>query len=304
MTREVIRVTTREDIPELQRLFTEVFGAARDERVWSWKYFDHPLGSRSVVVEAGGRLVAHCGGTTVHMLDGAERYKAMQSVDFMSTRNYPGGAGRGGVFVRMVDYFFRSFCGPDTVPLLYGFPGERHRLLGERVLGYQPVERVGEVSCAPVSDAVPAFEPLARDVLDRFPPPAMRMGTERSGEYLSWRYLDHPVFSYGVVRAAAWPWSAPAECIVRADGEGRLLVLEWGGNGSERAVRRLAAQLTRMGRFVHGWTPEHHSIARILSRCGWTVSPRDHYLEMRTFSSRAVPRAGEMYYSLGDYDVD
>lgn len=304
MTGETIRPATASDIPELQRLFTDIFNVTRAETVWRWKYFEHPLGSRSMVVDAGDRLVAHCGGTAVLMRDGSERYEAMQSVDFMSSRRYAGGAGRGGVFVRMVDAFFREYCGPSGTRLLYGFPGERHRLLGERVLGYAPVERVGEFSANPVSAAEPFFEPLDEAALRSFTSAGGGMGAERSFEYLAWRYLHHPVHSYGIVSARAWPWRTAARCLVRVDSEGRLLVTEWGGNTRGRAFRRLASRLRQMGRFVQGWTSERHPIARELSGTGWDVRGRDHFLEVRSFSGRAVPRPGEMYYSLGDYDVD
>lgn len=301
---EIIRPADRGDIPQLQRLFAEVFGHERHPSVWDWKYFDHPLGGRSMVVEADGRIVAHCGGTAVSFADRAERYQAMQSVDFMSSRRYAGGVGRGGVFARMVAAFFQEFCGPDAVRLLYGFPGERHRLVGERILGYRPVERVGEFDAAPSRDAPVVLEPLTLRTITRFRSPRFEVGAMRDPQYLEWRYLRHPLHHYSVVTTRRWPWRASTECIVRCTSEGRMLVMEWGGALDERAVQRMSDELRRMGRFLHGWSSGRHPISAALAGKGWTVKERDHYLEIRSFADREVPAQGEMYYSLGDYDVD
>lgn len=301
---EIIRPSSPADIPQLQRLFTEVFGSVRDEAVWTWKYFDHPRGPHSFVVEAAGRLVAHCGGTEVTMVDGGAAYPALQSVDFMSSRNYSGGLGRGGVFARMVDAFFAAYCGPQRIPLVYGFPGERHRVLGERILGYRPVERVGEVSLDPVSDTVGDPEPLDASLVESFRAPAMAMGAERSADYLRWRYLLHPTFRYHQVTVRRWPWRSRTEAIVRITEEGRLLLMELGGRVDERGVERLSQRLRQMGRNVHGWTPGRHPVGQMLLRAGWQFAERDHRVEVRSFTRRVVPQPGGMYYSLGDYDVD
>ena len=305
MSAETIRPSIRADIPELQRLFAEVFGHDRAAPVWEWKYFDHPAGPHGFVVEAGGRIVAHCGGTAVTMFDGAERYQALQSVDFMSSRRHPGGMGRGGVFVRMVDAFFSAFCGPRKAEAVYGFPGERHRLLGERVLGYRPVERVGVFEAEGMGDAGWTLPPFDESAAARFRAPRFAMGAERDRGYLEWRYARHPVHTYLLVEERRWPWTEPASAIVRADPQGeRLLVLEWGGSDDPRTLRRLLGRLRRMGRNVHGWGSVHGSMGRFLAAEGWRVEERDHRLEIRSFTGRHVPGPGELYYSLGDYDVD
>lgn len=305
MSEEIIRPSRPSDIPELQRLFAEVFGQSRDEAVWGWKYFDHPRGPHSFVVEVAGRLVAHCGGTEVTMLDGTERYGALQSVDFMSTRRYAGGVGRGGVFVRMVDAFFAAFCGAESIRTVYGFPGERHRLLGERVLGYSPVEIVGGFSAVPLEDRAGYGETFDEEAARRFRAARFGMGAERSEEYLTWRYAHHPLWRYELVEVARWPWRRPAAAILRRDDERNVvLVMEWGGSDDEGALRRLSTRVRQMGRNVHGWGSVHGPMAELLRSNGWSIAPRDHRLETRSFAGRSVPRPGEMYYSLGDYDVD
>src|SRR5687767_12330468 len=107
---EVIRPSTRADIPALSALFEEVFGLHRQASVWEWKYFSNPRGTTSMVCEAGGRLVAHAGGTPVRFRDFEREYVALQSVDFMSSPTHAGGIGRGGVFIRTAERFFEAYC--------------------------------------------------------------------------------------------------------------------------------------------------------------------------------------------------
>ncbi|HEY5609624.1 MAG TPA: GNAT family N-acetyltransferase, partial [Thermoanaerobaculia bacterium] len=137
--RETIRPATETDIPRLATLFETVFGQRRDERIWRWKYFDPLRSSLSVVCEAAGTIVAHCGGVAVEFVDHGKRYAAYQLVDFMSTRAYAGGVGAGGIFVRTADWFFRH-AREMGVKWVYWFPGERHRLVGQRLLGYPALE--------------------------------------------------------------------------------------------------------------------------------------------------------------------
>jgi hypothetical protein len=301
--REVIRRATAADIPALGALFEEVFGEKRPESVWRWKYFDNPRGSASYVCEASGRLVAHCGGVPVAFRDYADSYRAFQSVDFMSSPGHAGGAGRGGVFVRTVEAFFADFCGPAATPLVYGFPGERHRLLGERVLGYRPVERIVELGGEPEADGVADLEPLTARVLHLLASLPVPFGAVRDERYLRWRYVDHPVRSYAalVVRKGLWR-RAEIAAIVGVENEA-VNVMEVGGALTPGAAADLVRALRRLGRQIRFWCAPGHPIGQLFRSAGLVPVERDHYLECRYFIARATPSPGEFYYTLGDYDV-
>ncbi|HUP64628.1 MAG TPA: hypothetical protein VM557_05055 [Thermoanaerobaculia bacterium] len=299
---ETFRVPTTADIPRLQTLFEEVFREERDERIWRWKYFDNPRGQTSLVCEAAGRVIAHCGGIPVRFRDYDSDSVALQSVDFMSSPSYPGGSGRGGVFVRTADRFFATFCGPAKVPLVYGFPGERHRILGERVLGYRPVEPVGELRLeSRKADA--SIESLTEGDLSFFSRVPFEMGAFRDPVYLRWRYLDHPLNRYGKV-AIRRPFGMGMQiaALVRRAGE-VVYVMEVAGRFSRRNSERLVAQLARLGSPVVFWGPPSHPVTRTLSEAGFSVTARDHWFELRSFTQRPLPRPGGFYYTLGDYDV-
>jgi hypothetical protein len=299
---EVIRPASSGDLPALGALFEEVFGATRPPAVWTWKYFHNPRGTTSMVCEAGGRIVSHCGGTPVRFRDYGTELVALQSVDFMSSPTYPGGIGRGGVFVRTAEKFFEAFCGPSKVPLVYGFPGERHRILGERLLGYRPVERVAELRMAPRGEGR-AIEPLSGRDLALFARVPVDLGALRDEVYLRWRYLDHPLWRYGKVSVrGTFGLGTQIAALVRGDAD-RLYVMEVGGRFSRAAVEDLADALSRVGKEVVLWGSPAHPVNALFAEGGFSVELRDHWIEMRWFTQRQLPRTGELYYTLGDYDV-
>jgi hypothetical protein len=90
--------------------------------------------------------------------------------------------------------------------------------------------------------------------------------------------------------------------IVRITDEA-VWLMEVGGSFARSSVSALAAVLGRMGRPVIFWCSPAHPIARLMRDAGFASTHRDHHLECRFFIQRDVPRPGEMYYTLGDYDV-
>lgn len=298
---EVIRPATSSDIAALGILFREVFGVERPESIWRWKYFDNPRGCASYVCDAGGVLVAHCGGTAVMVDDGGIRYPAFQSVDFMSSPAYPGGVGKGGVFVRTAEAFFRRYCSPDLFALVYGFPGERHRRLGERVLGYTPIEQVGELRLEP-SGSLEVARPLRRADLPLFVRSFSPFSVIRDDTYLSWRYLDHPLFRYEVVLAGSPLRGNVAAAIVLREGED-VHLMELGGRLDPSSLRILAGRLSSLGAPVRFWCSLRHPLATALTVAGFVPTVRDHSIECRSFAGRLTPPPGGFYFTLGDYDV-
>ena len=300
--REIIRPSTPDDTAALSVLFREAFGVERDEAIWRWKIFENPRGAASYVCEADGRLVAHCAGLPVRFMDYGSEYQALQSVDFMSSPGYSGGIGRGGVFVRTAHAFFRAHCGPAAIPLVYGFPGERHRLLGEKLLGYRSIERVGELVLAS-SGSGGESEELGAEHLKMFGQLPIGFGAIRDEVYLRWRYLQHPQHRYRVVQARRRFHVHPRIAAIIREGEDAVFVMEIGGSFSRPSLSALVKILGRFGKPAIFWCSPMHPIARLLQDCGFVSRQRDHSVECRFFTHHDLPRPGELYYTLGDYDV-
>lgn len=301
--REIIRRATRDDIPRLNALFEDVFGERRAPAVWEWKYFDNPRGARSMLCEAGDAIVAHCAGTPIVMQDGARQYIALQSVDFMSTRRHAGGIGKGGVFYRVVQTFFEEFCGERGAAMVYGFPGERHRLVGEKILGYTPVESVGELTLPPSQSAADVpLEPID-PYLALLSQAATSFGGVRDSTYIDWRYRRHPLHRYGALAVHRWPWRKPQLIAIVRDTAEEILLMELEGTYSAKLIGRMCEQLRQFGKPVRAWGSLQHERGRALAAAGFESKERPHRLETRFFFDRAIPSAGDLYYSLGDYDV-
>lgn len=298
-TTELIRRSEPGDSAQLSALFREAFGTERPEEVWHWKYFAGRPGV-GYVCEANGRLVAHCGGIPVRFRDGTGEYLAYQSVDFMSSPAYVGGLGGGGVFVRTVRRMFEQHCGPGKAMLVYGFPGERHRLVGERLLGYRPLEPVTEMTLSPRGGTILA-EPLGSGSLRLFVQTELRFGAVRDEDYLRWRYLSHPSNRYGVVATPRrWPFRGRAAALVRETEEAFFIMELRLARGSAGALMRRLAQL---GKPVKAWCSPRQPLGLLLAGQGFGAIERDHQVEYRFFFERRNPEPGELYYTLGDYDV-
>jgi len=218
----------------------------------------------------------------------------------MSSPSYVGGIGRGGVFVRTVRGFFEAYCGPGLASLVYGFPGERHRLLGESLLGYRPVEPVTEWSL-PTSGEGGEIIPFASADARRWKSGNFAVGAERDAHYLTWRYANHPEHEYGVVTFRRW-LRTEARALVRHTPEA-LFVMELEGKVDASTLAGLSRKLSVLGVPVKFWGSAAAKLATLLAGCGWTAQQRDHWIECRFFIDRSAPTIGEIYYTFGDYDV-
>lgn len=301
MNSETIRRSRPEDVPLLSALFREAFGHERSEAIWQWKYFGE-RDSVGYVCEADGRIVAHCGGLPVRFRDGGRELRAFQSVDFMSSAAHAGGLAGGGVFVRTVRRMFEEHCGPSKAQLVYGFPGERHRLVGERLLGYRPLEPVQEIRIESRA-ASESLQPLSEEAFPLFTRLHPFLGTVRDEEYLRWRYLNHPSHRYLVLPVSgSWPFRRRFAALVR-DLDEYILMMEIGSIGSQKDAMRLLGSLEKLGKPVKAWLPPQSSLALFLANAGVKATQRDHWFEYRFFIERSAPMPGEFYYTAGDYDV-
>ena len=303
-----VRKTTEEDIPALGKLFSTVFGSPRDEQVWRWKYFDNPWGTHSWVAEDGdGNLIFHCGGTPVPFQDGQTRTIALQLTDFMKAPRQADGIGPGGSFARTTAAFFHDVIETGAATIFYGFPGERHRLAGEKLLDYRTAFPVFEATLIPGDSVVTArTRPLKPSDLSRFGSDGDGVQMTRSPELLRWRYLDRPS-TYGVIAAGD-----TIAIVCELPSEVRLM--ELGGDVSSTGISRIVRSFSRLGRPVIGWFPPDHFIGRAMEQAGFEFRARDHYLaaawvdrdsdgRSRRYFQQRRPIDGEFFYSLGDYDV-
>ena len=306
----VIRPATAEDEAGILRLFSLVFQSEMSSAVWRWKYLRDSNAPPAFVAEEDGEIVSHYGTIRqrVHW-HGTEHY-AWDAIDVMA---HPRKQGRG-LFRQTVLAFMRGLCEGQGL-FLYGFPTERHKRLGELLVGYEPVTRVHKVfkalsslpSGSSPADAVYDVLPLNWDSQWHYLRQHVSIGTCRDQAYLSWRYLARPDRHYRLVTIPA----APALAVVGVQKETARLMEFLVARDDETLPQQLLAGVENVAQdegaaVLEGWFPpfswERHFLC---SSARYRDEDTEHWLECRLFDQRlnAAWLAKHFYYSLGDFDV-
>ena len=306
----VIRPASANDEAGILRLFSLVFRSEMSPEVWRWKYLRDGNTPPAFVAEEDGQIVCHYGTIRQRVCWQGATYYAWDAIDVMA---HPRKQGRG-LFRRTVQAFMRESCEGQGL-FLYGFPTERHKRLGELLVGYEPVTRVHKVfkalpsfpSGSPPTDAVYDVLPLNWDNQWQYLRQHVSMGTCRDQAYLSWRYLARPDRQYRLVTIPA----APALAVVGVQKETARLMEFLVARDDETLSRQLLTGAENVAQdegaaMLEGWFPpfswERHFLCD--SAC-YRDEDTEHWLECRLFDQRlnAAWLAKHFYYSLGDFDV-
>jgi len=212
-----IRPYVAADLPAVLAAWQAAFGKPLAADLWRWKYHGAPLGNQILLCEhESGEVAALYGGVPFAADWRGRRLRITQLMDVFS---HPGHrkqlGGRGGLFVRTATAFFTATAQPGGSALLYGLPGERHSRLGEHLLEYRRLP--GGVACLEAETAKLArlrSRPFAGrlhrqtgpqlDGLDQLADacPADRLQARRDADFFRWRFLNHPVHRYWLLRYA------------------------------------------------------------------------------------------------------
>lgn len=307
----VIRPYQPGDEQEICRLFATVFRQELSLASWQWKYQRGGDPPPIWVAEEEGRIVCHYGALRQPMRWQGEEWEAWDIVDVMCHPQYQGR----GLFRRTAHAFISQLRRSRQSLMIYGFPGERHRRLGELLTGYAPVARIYKVRKT-LPSALPTC-PAEVGVLETLPPDwdlRWRSVEERFGlvgrrdrAFVTWRYLSRPGKRYRLLTFAG----TTALAVVGIE-QGKAYLLEFLLAPAETVLAtRLLAAVEAVSRRagaeeLEGWFAPFAWESKFLTgpgRC--TGEEADHYLECRLFDPRLSPAwlAEHLYYSLGDYDV-
>ncbi len=320
----VLRPYRPGDEEAINRAFNAVFGAARPLAEWHWK-FPPGAGRRHILAGwADGEVAVHFAAQPVRLQLDGRRLVVGHAVDAFSRRRR--GLARRGLFAHAVDTFYSTFCGPAGLPLLYGFPGRRHLLLGHRLLRYadpRPVpvwrcdlaeprprpgrwaRRLAGVRVDEGFDAG-AVDALWRRAAGRYPVAAVRDGARWTARYAGRPGVD---YLHLVARRRGVPAAAG---VARLEGERlRWADLVWDGR-SRAALGALARELGERGRAAGAaegelWLGGDLAAAAELSALGWRrgVHPQGLELTAVTLVDDLDPGAlvRRLYFTLGDSDL-
>ena len=209
-----LRPAVPADRSALLAVFRAAFGADPMAETWAWKYDRCPHPAESAVAVVDGTIAGFFGGIGTRYRGAEGDVPGVATVDVMTLPSVRR-LGRSLVFRKLGEFYFRLNAEAGA-PFVFGFPNERHRILGERLLDYRPVEPAGEWTrllgaprflhrlrtrlrrtraSAGLSDG---HEALAENLHAR---PGWR--TDRSRRTLAWRF-SRPGAAY-LVRALAGP---------------------------------------------------------------------------------------------------
>ncbi len=322
----VIRPFRPGDERAVNRGFNEVFGGDRPLEEWSWKFPVEPDGRFIMLAELDGQVVAQYAGLPVRFQIDDAQWTATQIVDVFATRAARGPLGRHGIWVRTVDEYFDVFGRSGRAPLLFGFPGRRHRRLGILQLGYdsmdpQPINCLVRRSPVPAAgvrrllyraelgrDWEPRLDSLWQQVRHQYPVAAVR-----DAGHAQRRFSGHPAVRYHRFLVFPRLSSEPvAFAVFRAD-SGRLrwadLLWDHRHPGALDLLVHLSGQLAaQTGCGVEELWLNGDGVAQArLERRGFesTPEPDDLVMVARAFDPAVdlVAMAEGVYFTMGDSDL-
>jgi len=310
MALAVIRSYQSGDEQGICRLFSTVFQLELPLAVWRWKYLRGGQPPPVCVAEENGQIVCHFGALRQRLVWQGEEGWGLDCVDVMAHPRLQGQ----GLFRRAVQAFMREFCEGQSW-FMYGFPTERHRRLGEILVGYEPVVRVHTLRrTARSRDSTPenlavAFDmlPLDWDAQWRRLEPKYGLVNRRDRAFLVWRYWLRPGKRYRFVTIHG----APALAVVgieRRQAYVMEFLVEPGNTTLARALLTGVEAVLQAERVsaVEGWFPAFSWESRFLRSDGqFLAQEAEHWLECRLFDPRFTSAwlAEHFYYSLSDFDV-
>lgn len=306
-----LRPTEESDLPSLSELYRERFGHPLTLEEWRWKYRQIPGEAESLIaLDGGGRVVAHAGALKLRARWSGGEAGIWQLTDFLgSTR----GAGLKAPLVAVGRALLHELPRVGDLPWIFGFPSQRHFLLGEKVFGYGPLATFHELEgelYGPASEAAGAA--VSVEISDHCGTWAEEVwracaadGVVRSTEFLNWRYWARPGRYYRFYRLQGEGGEGFAVfAFVGSEARAAELWLP-PGRGLERALAVIAADLLATGlerwRF---WPPPPGGAAGLLEVLR-LATRGEIFVGYRGREGGADPRpaAQGFFYSMGDYDV-
>lgn len=295
-----IRQAQREDIPDLVRLFGNVFGKETSSDHWEWKYYHPDCPAFSVVAEMDGEILGHFGG---QIFPGTHRgipIKISAVTDIMTDKRIRHFIRDDSPLKRMSSLYF-DVMEREGISFLTGFPGTSSRRFGEKFLNYRQVSTVKRIECAVTGKGSVALSPDIPDQLPSSLPRGYSCGILRSREYLRWRYIDRPGHEY-----------------LFAERDGNVAVVKMTREGiilMDLMVARCSRLEDLIGNLdwgdiyeaatIKAWLPNR--LIKYLRKLKPSIIPSDDYvLEYRPvcIDPGCQYLAKKLFFMLGDYDVE
>jgi len=231
-----IRKFSERDEEGIRFLFALCFGKELSRQEWAWKYKDSPWGSAAAVAVDGEDIIAHYGGMKMEFYFRGKTFISFQPCDVMTHPRYRSRIfSKRGAMVKAGEYFYEA----NPMDFAFGFPSERHAVLGTKQLGYTQHDYVTVLN-KHVSGFRPLRNPLLRietgwdciggtelDALWADVKNTASLSLEKNSRYIFWRYRDNPVKRYVPVMVRSRYTKRTKAFAVCAVGKDELSVLDF-----------------------------------------------------------------------------
>jgi hypothetical protein len=316
-----IRIAEAADRPRLFELFGKAFGAPASPAEWAWKYDQNPNRAASVVAVKDAWIVGFYGGFGTRYRGAEGNLPGVSASDVM-TDPAARTLGRRALFATLVAGFCRV-CTDAGMPFGFGFPNDRHRLAGEKVIGYRSVEPAAQWERPLQAETrrgrlrlrllrARAGEPFGRahEALSEVLHARAGWRTERTPRALNWRFLERPGGLYTTIQLVDLRGRSRAYAVVRLVGDRALLVdvqardesdAEWGDLLDAVAENLSGTSATRLELRA----ASRSRLARAAPALGFAPIPTDTYFEVRPFDPAFdLDNAGRAFdYRFCDHEI-
>lgn len=323
----VIRAAEPSDRPAIFRLFARVFGVEVQPEEWVWKYDRNPFRAVSAVAVAEGeRIVGYYGGFATRYRGAEGSLPGVSAVDVMtdpSARTL----GNRGLFRTMGEEAYRLNAALG-IPFYFGFPNERARVMGERLLGYRSIEPSGLLVRPLWKPRASALVRLKKRIAGLTIVRGERFGeahsslaerlhtspgwrTDRSANVLNWRFFERPNVPYHTLQLFDRRGNSCGYAVLRVV-EGRALVVDLQIFPERRTnlsvlLEAIASESVAIGAsIVEIRLPRGGSLAvRLREELGFEDAPSDAHFEVRPLDAAFdIDRAGRGFdYRYIDHDI-
>lgn len=316
MTEFQVRKTTKEDEPNINKLFSKVFQKQRSPELWRWLYHDTPGGTGlGVIALDGHKFIAHAGLVRRPLWLGNQEVSGGQSIDAMTAPEYQ----RKGLNRKLQVHLGKGLKA-EGMKVVYGFSNE-HSTPG--ILKHQ-----GRVAMGPfpllakwisarnlVRGGGPLPAPRAAIIPDDYAPfegpSETKVSAALTREYLRWRYQKpEGIYREVVLRKAGALEGLGILSIRKQGGVRAAFICEILAPQYDQAIRKQVLKaLVREAResgcaVVVGLAYPTALNRSVYSHCRFLPVPQLLQLERVAFSARAETKSDEpLLYHPGAWEL-
>ncbi len=315
----LVRRAAAADRPAILRVFAAAFGAEADPAEWSWKYDRNPCPVPSAVALDNDAVVGFYGAWGARWRGAGGTIVTAAATDVM-TDPAARALGHRNLFRELGEGFVR-LCREAGLPFYFGFPNERHRLLGERLLGYRSLGPTAQWA-RPVTEPRRSLRPSLRRIRagERFGKAHGSLAeilherggwrTDRSVAVLNWRFFERPAVAYRTLQLVDVGGRSRGFAVTRIAGDRALLVdLQAHDEGSGEIPDLVEAVLADLSgspaRTLELRASPRSALAARAEELLFSPIPTDAHLEVRpldpAFDTEKAAR--DFDYRFGDHEV-